>query len=114
MNRFKLRWLLELEWWIWKFDSLTKYRRLKCKLRLHKYRYAMIYIGTRWIHAGKECEYCKCGSVEIKHARKLIGGAYQEGQEKTETNFIAHCNGLEKLVKSYGKKYVQSELDKMP
>lgn len=103
-----------LDWTLYKLQWHGKFNRLKCKLGIHKYRYAIVYIGTAWVHAGKECEYCKCGSVEINHARKLIGGAYQEGEVKTETNFIAHCNGLEKLVKVYGKKYVQNELDKIP
>ena len=103
-----------LDWTLWKLGFHGKYRRLKCKIGIHKYRRAMIYLGTHWIIADKECEYCKCGFIEINHARKLIGESYNRSKDKTETNFIAHCNGLGKLVKVYGKKYVQNELDKLP
>lgn len=103
-----------LDWTLWKLGWHSKYRRLKCRFGLHKYRYATVYIGMAWVHAGKECEYCKCGSVDIHKARILIGKAYQKGIDKVEIDYVAHCNGLEKLIRVWGKKYVQSELDKLP
>ena len=99
---------------LWKLGWHSNYRRLKCKIGLHKYRYAIAYMGTHWVHAGNECEYCKCGSVDIHTARRIIGEAYQKGMSKVEIDYVAHCNGLEKLIKVWGKQYVQNMLDKMP
>ena len=100
---------------IWVSIVLWK-RKICCMLGLHRYigRPIIASIDTYWVCGGKQCVHCKKGSVEVNEARTLIECAYDRGKDRTNTAFIAYGRGIEKIVKVYGKKYVQETLDKLP
>lgn len=90
-------------------------RKLKCRLGYHDYDFVPVIacLDSYWMQGGNECTVCKPKEISYNDASNLILSAYDRGVHNTRNSLLAYSNGIDDMVKLYGKEYVQKRLDKL-
>ena len=97
-------------------DLITKlavlWHRFLCVTGFHTYDKAPIIasLDHYWMQAGAECAWCRKKKIDFNQASIAANAAYVRGKQNSETHHLAYGRGIKKIVKLYGKKYVEDIL----
>lgn len=90
-----------------------KLEKLFCKVGFHRYvrKPILANLDTYWMQGGEECSQCRVRRISFDEAERLTKFAYERGKQQSETSFLAHGNGVKKVVALYGKERTHKLVD---